>query len=126
MSNTVLTVYKDCLNQDIIEGGLCVYHDRNRMCFGDVVESRKRIKLATTQRGHTYVNGKWVLDSDLTVVTEWRDACDVVMVEEDWLYEKLDAPTLYKMATIRAEVNAEIEKVKARKERKRKKEEAGG
>lgn len=126
MSNTVLTIYKDCLNQDIIEGGLCVYHNRSSMCFGVVVESRKRVKLATTQRRNIYVNGKWVFDSELSVITEWRDACDIVMVEEEWLYEKLDGPTLYKMATIRAGVNAEIEKVKARKERKRKKEEASG
>jgi hypothetical protein len=96
------------------------------MCFGIVVESRKRIKLATAYRRTTWNGTNYVKESDLTVATEWRDACDVVMVEEGWLYEKLDGPTLYKMATIRAEVVAEIEKVRARKERKRKKEESGG
>lgn len=107
MADTVLEVYKDALNQDIVEGKCCVFNMNRQLRFGVVVESRIKVKVASAWVSSGKVWEQWV----------YRD--EVVMIEEDWLFSKLDAETLYKMATIKSGVDEQVAKVVARKERKK-------
>lgn len=116
MSSTVLDVYKDCLNQDILEGDCCIFaYDKHNLKFGIVVESRTKVKVAYS-----------VLLADKTRTTRitWVSRGAVSIVKEDWLFQLLDADTLHAMATIKQEVMQEVEKVRKRKERKKIKVEA--
>jgi len=107
MATTVLEVYKDALNQDIVEGKCCVFNMDRQLRFGVVVESRVKVKVASAWVGSGKVWEQWVYHQE------------VVMIEEDWLFSKLDAETLYKMATIKSDVDEQVAKVVARKERKK-------
>lgn len=109
MADTILEVYKDALNQDIVEGKCCVFNMDRQLRFGVVVESRIKVKVASVLVGGGSVRTQWV----------YRE--EVVMIEEDWLFSKLDAETLYKMATIKSGVDEQVFKVVARKERKKEK-----
>lgn len=126
--SVVLDVYVDCLGQEIEEGKCCVFKKGNSsQRFGVVVESRKLIKVAfCSQRylGWDAKRGKNIYEDVLTVVEDWVSREDIVIVEEEWLFSKLDGMTLMKMATIKAEVRDKVAWVMAAKERKRAREEA--
>lgn len=109
MATTVLEVYKDALNQEIVEGKCCVFNTDRQLRFGVVVESRVKVKVASASA--------WVGSGK--VWEQWVYPQEVVMIEEDWLFSKLDAETLYKMATIKSDVDEQVAKVVARKERKK-------
>lgn len=119
MSNTILDVYKDALNQDILEGECCLWVNGKSISFGVVVESRVKVKVAAAHPEVKYMSGVYVKTGNLVVRESWVCRDQVSMVQEEWLYSILDADTLQKMATIKMSVAEQVSKVKARKERKK-------
>lgn len=117
--SVILEVYKDALNQEIIEGGCCVFNLNRELRFGVVVESRKKVKVAYTHQVIKWDGVKYVILDNLAVSEQWVYNSEVVMIEEDWLFSKLDTDVLTKMATIKGQVMEKVEKVKAAKERKK-------
>lgn len=122
MASVQLNEYKDIFRQDIKEGTCCLYNkDKHQMGFGVVVEVRKKVKIAQCYYETKYdpVSRRYVSTGQLAVGYQWVESTAVSVVQEDWLYAMLDAQTLLKMATIKQEVNQEVERVIAAKERKR-------
>ncbi len=125
MASVSLEVYKDALNQDIVEGETCVYFSniRGRQTFGVVVESRKKVKVGYSVNAVVYdpVIRNYRNTGETRENTEWVEAARVCMIKESMLYEILDGQTLMAMAKIKQEVQEEIEKVLKKKERAQKK-----
>jgi hypothetical protein len=116
----LLSEYKDVLNQDIQEGSLCLFcFDKHTIKFGVVTEVRKKVKVAFTYEQTVWQGGSYVVTNYNAVDEKWVDSTAVSVVNEDWLYDLLPTDTLISMATIRGQKMEDIEKIKAKKERKK-------
>jgi hypothetical protein len=116
----LLSEYKDVLNQDIQEGSLCLFcYDKHTIKFGVVTEVRKKVKVAFTYEQTVWQGGSYVVTNYNAVDEKWVDSTAVSVVNEDWLYDLLPTDTLISMATIRGQKMEDIEKIKAKKERKK-------
>jgi hypothetical protein len=116
----LLSEYKDVLNQDIQEGSLCLFcFDKHTIKFGVVTEVRKKVKVAFTYEQTAWQGGSYVVTNYNVVGEKWVDSTAVSVVNEDWLYDLLPTDTLISMATIRGQKMEDIEKIKAKKERKK-------
>ena len=116
----LLSEYKDVLNQDIQEGSLCLFcFDKHTIKFGVVTEVRKKVKVAFTYEKVAWVGSSYNITDYNAVDEKWVDSTAVSVVNEDWLYDLLPTDTLISMATIRGQKMEDIEKIKAKKERKK-------
>lgn len=106
-------IQKDDFGQDIIEGKLCITHCDRHTGFGIgyILETRKKIKVAKLEK-------HWQTKVD--VINEyWYDRGEVLMFNEDNIFNIMDGELLHQMATLRAATAEHAAKILAKKEKKR-------